>query len=145
MYSAIIVTSKQYSSKHFIQYSYRLYLRHIDQQMHRYLLQEGILHADETPVQVMKEPQKKNTSKSYMWLYTTGEFAQKQVRLFRYAPGRGQEYPVEFLKGFHGYLHTDGYAAYGGVADTTICMCWLTQGVSSWMLSRKVWRIYPRP
>ena len=59
-----------------------------------------------------------------MWLYTTGEFAQKQVRLFRYAPGRGQEYPVEFLKGLHGYLHTDGYAAYGGVAHTTICMCW---------------------
>ena len=39
-----------------IQYSYRLYLRHIDQQMHKYLLQEGILHADETLVQVMKEP-----------------------------------------------------------------------------------------
>lgn len=107
-----------------IQYSYRLYLRHIDRQMHRYLLQENILHADETPVQVMKEPQRKNTSKSYMWLYTTGEFAQKQVRLFRYAPGRGQEYPVGFLKGFQGYLHTDGYAAYGGVADATICMCW---------------------
>ena len=30
------------------------------------------IQADETGVQVMKEPGRKNTSKSYMWVYKTG-------------------------------------------------------------------------
>ena len=62
-------------------------------------------------------------SDGFLLLYTTEEFAQKQVRLFRYALGRGQEYPVEFLRGFQGYFHTDGYAAYGSIASTIPSAC----------------------
>lgn len=107
-----------------IQYAYKLYLKHIDVLMQQHLLHENILHADETPVKVMKEAGRKNAAKSYMWLYTTGAYASKHIRLFRYAPGRGRQYPVDLLQDFQGYLHTDGYAAYGSVAGATICMCW---------------------
>lgn len=39
--------------------------------LHRQLLQEELLHADETSLQVLDEPGKIAQSKSYMWLYRT--------------------------------------------------------------------------
>ena len=36
------------------------------------LLEQDILHADETTLQVLSEPGRSATSKSYMWLYRTG-------------------------------------------------------------------------
>jgi transposase len=36
------------------------------------LLQNEIPHADETTLQVLNEPEKKAQSKSFMWLYRTG-------------------------------------------------------------------------
>jgi hypothetical protein len=36
------------------------------------LLQQGILHADETTLQILKEPGRPAESQSYMWLYHTG-------------------------------------------------------------------------
>ena len=50
-----------------------LYLAPLRERMHTLLLEEPCLHADETPVQVMNEKGRKNTSKSYMWLYSSGE------------------------------------------------------------------------
>src|SRR5699024_1335228 len=46
------------------------------------------------------------------------------IVLYEYQPGRSGEYPKKFLEGFHGYLHTDGYAGYNQVPDITRCGCW---------------------
>jgi transposase len=91
--------------------------------MHKKLLESSHLHADETTVQVMKEPGRKNTSKSYMWVYGTAKHSEHPVRIFEYQPGRGGEYPKAFLKGFKGYLHTDAYAGYNQT-EVTRCYCW---------------------
>lgn len=48
------------------------WLAKIYDRMREYLLQEDILHADETTVQVLKEPGRSAESKSYMWLYRNG-------------------------------------------------------------------------
>jgi len=40
--------------------------------MHEHLLKLEILHADETALQVLYEPGRYATSKSYLWLYRTG-------------------------------------------------------------------------
>lgn len=40
--------------------------------MHEHLLQQPILHADETTLQVLREPGRKADVKSYLWLYRTG-------------------------------------------------------------------------
>lgn len=40
--------------------------------LHRHLLERDIIHADETPCQVLKEYGKTVQSKSYMWLYGSG-------------------------------------------------------------------------
>jgi len=92
--------------------------------MHEHLLRERYLHADETTIQVMNEEGRKNTTDSYMWVYSTGQHSKNQIRIFEYQPGRSGKYPREFLKGFKGYLHTDAYAGYGKVPDITRCMCW---------------------
>jgi len=76
------------------------------------LCQRSVLHADETTLQVLKEPGKPAQSKSYMWLFRTSGEAKQQLVLYEYQPNRKHTHPEEFLKGFSGYLHTDGYDGY---------------------------------
>ncbi|MEH6584862.1 MAG: transposase, partial [Halioglobus sp.] len=66
---------------------------------------------DETPVQVLKEPDKRAQSKSYLWLQRGGPPDQPVV-LYDYDPGRGAGVPLRLLEGFRGYLQTDGYDGY---------------------------------
>ena len=75
------------------------------------LLEQEILHADETTLQVLKEPGRAAESQSYMWLYRTGCVGPPIV-LFEYQPSRAGENPRKFLEGFKGYLQVDGYAGY---------------------------------
>lgn len=92
--------------------------------MHQKLLEEKYIHADETPVQVMNEEGRKNTSDSYMWVYSAGKYAKHAIRIFEYQPGRKGIYAQEFLNGFTGYLHSDAYAGYKKVENITQCLCW---------------------
>ena len=80
--------------------------------------------ADETPVQVLKEPGRKAQTKSYMWVFRTGEFDKEQIVLFHYSPTRAGETAKEFLEGFRGYLMTDGYSGYNKLKDCTRTSCW---------------------
>ena len=107
-----------------ILYAYRDWLKPMLEVMQKQLLREDVLHADETRVQVMKEKGRKNTSQSYMWLYTTGRFAEHQIRLFKYQPSRSGDCAADFLKGFHGFLHTDAYPGYNKVEDVIHCFCY---------------------
>lgn len=93
--------------------------------LHQELLKNQVLHADETTLQVLKEPGKSATSKSYMWLYRTSGDAEKSVVLYEYQPDRKSTRPQEFLGGFSGYLHCDGYAGYHNLNENIqIVGCW---------------------
>ena len=104
------------------------WLKPIYEIMHRTLLKEEILHADETVLQVLKEPGRASRSESYMWLYRTGGYASNPIVLYEYKPTRSSSHPKEFLNGYTGYLHTDGYAGYKTLArennGITLCGCW---------------------
>lgn len=91
--------------------------------MHEELLRREVVHADETVVQVLKENGRTDQSKSYMWVYRTGQDRQLPIILYEYQPGRSGEYPKRFLEGFLGYLHTDGYAGYNQMPGITRCGC----------------------
>ena len=94
-------------------------------QLHRELLTRDVLHADETTLQVLHEPGKTAQSKSYMWLYRTGGDTDRPIVLYEYRPNRKQENPEQFLTGFRGYLHTDGYSGYHNLPeDITVVGCW---------------------
>jgi transposase len=92
--------------------------------LHRQLMQENLLHADETSVQVLDEPGKSAQSKSYMWLYRTSGSSKKPMVLFDYRPNRAKENPQKFLNGFTGYLHVDGYAGYESLENVELSGCW---------------------
>lgn len=88
------------------------------------LLEQHYLHIDETPLQVLNEPGRKNTTDSYMWVYGSIKKAAHPIRLFEYQPGRSGKYPEAFLKSFQGFIHTDAYKGYEKVPGLTRCFCW---------------------
>ena len=101
------------------------YLTPVYEQLHKELLKRDVLHADETTLQELHEPGKKPQSDSYMWLYRTGSDTDKPIVMYEYQPGRGAKHPKEFLAGYRGYLHTDGYQGYHSLPeDITIVGCW---------------------
>jgi len=102
----------------------RDWLMPVVERMHEHLLREGYLHADETTVQVMNEKGRSNTTKSYMWVYSSGQHSKYPVRIFEYQPGRSGKYPQKFLKGFRGFLHTDAYSGYRKIPEIIRCLCW---------------------
>lgn len=104
--------------------SYRDWLSPVVDRLKAELLKQGYLHIDETTVQVMNEKGRKNTTDSYMWVYSSIKGSARPVRIFNYQPGRSGSYPQKFLEGFQGYIHTDAYKGYEKVAGVTRCYCW---------------------
>lgn len=78
------------------------------------LISGPLVNADETPVQVLDEPGRANTTTSYMWVFRGGEPG-REVIFYRYSPTRSGDVPREVLQGFSGYLQTDAYSAYEGL------------------------------
>lgn len=99
------------------------YLLPIYEELHQELLCREIIHADEVPCQVLHEEGKSATSTSYMWIYLSGTDGRPPVILYDYQPGRSGDYPIEFLSGFTGMLHCDGYSAYGRMEDVILVCC----------------------
>ena len=90
----------------------------------RKLIAGRYVMADETPLQVLKEPNRRPETKSYMWVFRTGEYDEEQIVLFHYSETRAGDTAKEFLEGFSGYLMTDGYSGYNKLKDCTRTSCW---------------------
>tara|TARA_R110001583_G_scaffold157548_1_gene309477 strand:- start:27 stop:1595 length:1569 start_codon:yes stop_codon:yes gene_type:complete len=76
------------------------------------LLKEPAIHADETPLKVINAEK----ATSYMWVYCCGSdrLSEKtNIVLYDYHNSRAAQCAIDFLNGYKGYLHTDGYQAYG--------------------------------
>ncbi|ORC27221.1 hypothetical protein B4O97_19020 [Marispirochaeta aestuarii] len=95
--------------------------------IHEHIRSGPVINMDETPVQVLGEPERKDTQKSYMWL-TRGGPPEKPAFLYSYRETRGSEHIKDLLKGFTGYLQVDGYEAYTtalrGNDTVTLVGCW---------------------
>ena len=100
------------------------YLMPVVEHLQKKLLERDIVHCDETPVQVLKEEGKKPQTKSYMWLYRTGDDGKPPVILYDYQPSRNGDHAVVFLKDFKGFVHSDGYSGYNKLTGITRCGCW---------------------
>jgi transposase len=104
---------------------YQMYLVSIYLLLKTFLLEESYLHADETTVQVLREPNRPAKTKSYEWVYRTGRGAKHKIVIYDYKETRRQEHPQEFLGNFKGFLNTDGYQAYKNLpSDIVIVGCW---------------------
>lgn len=82
---------------------------------HSQLLMMEMIYADETHGQVNHVKGHDKPVNGYFWIYRSGKFEEIQLVIYDHQNGRGVEYPQVFLKGFKGYCHCDGYAAYDSV------------------------------
>ncbi len=101
------------------------WLMPIYEEMHRRLVWEKVLHADETTLHVLKEPGKSAQSKSYMWLYRTSSHARQPLVLYEYRPDRKASNAEKLLEGFSSWLHADGYPGYHNLLEQIrVVGCW---------------------
>ncbi|KWO10573.1 IS66 family transposase [Burkholderia ubonensis] len=96
--------------------------------MRDHLLDSDIVFADETTVQVLKEPGRAPQIKSYMWIQMNG--SGPPVRLFGYAPGRSKQHGSDLWAGIRrgAVFMTDGYEPYNAIADANGLVhlgCWV--------------------
>jgi len=85
-----------------------------------------VIGIDETPVQVHNEPDRKDTTKSFMWV-ARGAIAAKPILLYTYSPTRCADVAKNILGDFSGVVQCDGFSAYDVVAKNiriTRAGCW---------------------
>jgi len=70
-----------------------------------------LINIDETPLQVLNEAGRANTSKSYMWVYRGGQ-PDAPVLLYEYQRSRSGKTALEFLGDYHGYIQSDDFSGY---------------------------------
>lgn len=81
------------------------------ERMNRDIAASPVMLMDETTVQVLKEGADPPGKKSYMWV-AVGFREGKPIHRFAYHPSRSGSFADELVKGFSGYLQTDGYSGY---------------------------------
>jgi transposase len=113
------------SMAHWIITTGKEYIRPLYDFFHRELLKRRFLMMDETPVQVLKEKDRRAQSKSYLWVVRTGEDGLDTIILYNYTPTRAGENAKQFLNGIEPgfYLMADGYQGYNKVKETNRCCC----------------------
>lgn len=84
--------------------------------LHERILEQLVLHADETRVQVLNEVDKTPQSNSYMWVLRSTQWNGAAV-LYRYEPTRSGKAAMELLHDYRGTLMVDGYSGYNRVCE----------------------------
>jgi len=77
------------------------------------VLQQQVIHADETPVTIMQMGDgEKKPKKGYVWAYATTQYNSVQAVIYDFQPSRSGQHAEEFLKDWQGYLVCDDYSGY---------------------------------
>ena len=79
--------------------------------MRNELLQHRVLHADETPVSMLK-PGNGKTHRAYLWAYATGAFENTKVIVYDFCESRSGEHARRFLGDWRGSLTCDDFSGY---------------------------------
>jgi transposase len=75
------------------------------------LLQHRVLHADETPVSMLK-PGNGKTHRAYLWAYATGAFENTKLVVYDFCESRSGEHARRFLGEWRGCLTCDDFSGY---------------------------------
>jgi transposase len=79
--------------------------------MRALLLTRPVLHADETPVPMLK-PGLGRTHRAYLWSYSSSEYDELQTVIYDFTEGRGGVHARDFLGSWSGKLVCDDYSGY---------------------------------
>ena len=97
-------------------HAYERWLAKVHGRIRAELLGHKVIHADETEVQVLKEPGRDARSVSRCWLFCSAE-ADTPAYAYEYRDTRSKAVAEDFLRGWSGTLVTDGYEAYYSLAN----------------------------
>ncbi|HBN8607994.1 TPA: IS66 family transposase [Pseudomonas aeruginosa] len=75
------------------------------------VLAQQVIHADETPVQMLA-PGEKKTHRAYVWAYCTTPFSALKAVVYEFSPSRAGEHARNFLGAWSGKLVCDDFAGY---------------------------------
>lgn len=92
----------------------------------RLLVKRRYVAGDETPIQVLKEKERKPQSKSYVWLFRSGDDGEHPIIIYRYHPTRNGDAAAEFFQDSTPgtYIIVDGYAGYNKLKGFKRCCCY---------------------
>ncbi|MEG1112452.1 MAG: IS66 family transposase [Hafnia sp.] len=79
--------------------------------LREHVLAQGVIHADETPVQMLA-PGEKKTHRAYVWAYSTTSFSALKAVVYDFSPSRAGEHARNFLGTWNGKLVCDDFAGY---------------------------------
>ena len=81
--------------------------------LRKVILQQTVIHADETPVTIMRMDDKdKKPKKGYVWAYATTQYNPIQAVIYDFQDSRAGEHAEAFLKDWCGHLVCDDYSGY---------------------------------
>jgi len=86
-----------------------------------------LINMDESPLQVLNEPDRKNTTKSYMWVFC-GTDPEHRAVVYQYHPTRSGQVAMDFIGDYQGYVQSDAFSGYEqiGRKEGVIHMgCWV--------------------
>ena len=84
-----------------------------------------MIHADETVLQVNKEPGREATAESRIWAYASSKRAERQIRYLRYEQSRKGECAEKVLGDYTGAVISDGYSGYNILSKAVRAGCWV--------------------
>lgn len=98
------------------------YLQPVVDALRQRLLDCKVLHADETPVQML-DPGAGKTKRAYIWSYCTTAYDPIQGVVYDFADSRAGQHAKDFLGEWTGFLVCDNYSGYKqlavqGITDT---------------------------
>ena len=100
-------------------------LRPVVAALQEVILGSDVLHADETPVQLLK-PGAKGAQRAYLWAYTPGAHEGIRAVVYDFAEGRSGAHARRFLGDWRGSLVCDDYTGYKAcfALGVTEVGCW---------------------
>ena len=96
--------------------------------LHQEVLTHTVIHADETPVQMLKPASQRDgkTHRAYLWAYTPGRHESTRAVVYDFCESRAGRHAGAFLEGWAGTLLVDDFAGYKQVMTGSIeeAGCW---------------------
>ena len=92
--------------------------------MQEILLKEYMIHADETPLRVLKRNGQQVDGQSRMWTFCSGKYSSRKMALYYHHATRSARVVETILGDYSGFLQTDGCASYNAAVRATHVGCW---------------------
>ncbi|MEY8463831.1 IS66 family transposase, partial [Streptococcus merionis] len=84
------------------------------------LLEQSVLHADETSYKVLES----DSQLTYYWTFLSGKHEEAGITLYHHDKHRSGLVVKEFLGAYDGYVHCDMWSAYRQLENAKLVGCW---------------------